>query len=170
MNDFDYSPLKAALEKLTIYDVWHMLGLEGKPGKTCRSPFRNDRNPSFSIYENGRKWHDFTTGEDGDAADFCAKARDLSREDGARLLIDLAGTRKPKDVTHSDFDKLALYDPFKDPEKTKMRQGWPVFEAPTQTEIGTIATLRGFSPKGITLAAERGLLFAADYKERRAPG
>ena len=50
MSAHDYSPLKAALEKLTIFDVWQRLGLEGKPGKTCRSPFRNDRNPSFSIY------------------------------------------------------------------------------------------------------------------------
>ena len=33
MSDCDYSPLKAALEKLTIYDVWQRLGLEGKPGK-----------------------------------------------------------------------------------------------------------------------------------------
>ena len=29
----DYSPLKAALEKLTIPDVWQMLGLPGKPAK-----------------------------------------------------------------------------------------------------------------------------------------
>ena len=41
MNDSDYSPLKAALEKLTIYDVWQMLGVEGRPKPSCKSPFRH---------------------------------------------------------------------------------------------------------------------------------
>ena len=168
MNDNDYSPLKAALEKLTIYDVWQMLGVEGKNGTACRSPFRQDKHPSFAIYADGRRWHDHTTGEDGDAADFCAKARDLSKEDGARLLIDLAGTRKPKDATHSDSDKRDPYDPLKDEGKARSREGWPAFEKPTQTEIETIAMLRGLSPEGVALAADRGLLFCADYKERRA--
>lgn len=168
MSGYEYSPLKAAPETLTIYDVWQRLGLEGNPGKACRSPFRDDHNPSFSIYDNGQRWKDFATGEGGDAADFCSQARNLSKEDGARLLIGLAGTRKPKDVTHSSPDKREPYSPLKDKEKTRKRQGWPVFETPTSREIETIATLRGLSPEGVALAAERGLLFTADYKERRA--
>ena len=97
VRECDYSPLKASLERLSVCDVWQRLGVEGKPGrngKACRSPFRPDRNPSFSIYMDGRRWKDHATGEGGDAADFCAKARNLSREEGARLLIDLAGTRR----------------------------------------------------------------------------
>jgi len=78
----DYSPLKSALETLTVPDVWHRLGLEGRPGKLCRSPFREDRNPSFSVYKNGRLWKDHATDEGGDAADFCAKARNLSKKEG----------------------------------------------------------------------------------------
>jgi hypothetical protein len=168
MSNLDYSPLKAALEKLTIYDIWQILGMDGKPGKNCRSPFRDDRNPSFSIYDNGRRWHDFTAGEDGDAADFCAKARDLPKGDGARLLIDLAGTRKPQDVPHSGFSKREQHDPHKDEEKARLLEGWPVFDVPKQTEIEAIATLRGLSPEGVALAAERGLLFCADSREGRA--
>ena len=38
------------------------------------------------------------------------------------------------------------YDPLKDPEKARKREGWPVFEAPTKAEIETVATLRGFRP------------------------
>src|SRR4029077_6863711 len=96
------SPLKAALEKLTIYDVWQMLGLPGRPKPSCKSPFRDERNASFSIYAQGRRWKDHTTGEGGDAADFCAKARNLSREEGARLLIDLAGTRRVNPVPYGN--------------------------------------------------------------------
>ena len=43
----DYSPLEAALEKLTIYDVWQRLGLEGKPDRSCRSPFRQRPQPEL---------------------------------------------------------------------------------------------------------------------------
>jgi hypothetical protein len=173
MNSYTYSPLESALEKLTIYDVWHLLGLEGRSGKACRSPFRQDRNPSFSVYSEGRRWHDHGTGEDGDAADFCAKARGLSQEDGVRLLIELAGTKsegpayysKPRQASHY---KAESYDPFKDEEKARRREGWPPFESPTSVEIEAIATLRGLSPEGVAIAAERRLLFCADSREGRA--
>jgi hypothetical protein len=52
------SPLRAAKARLTIPELWTMSGLLGKPGRSCRSPFRADRNPSFSIYGGGRKWAD----------------------------------------------------------------------------------------------------------------
>ena len=84
------------------------------------------------------------------------------------MLIDLAGTRKRKDITHSSPDKREPYDPLKDKEKARLREGWPAFEAPTQAEIEIIATLRGLSPEGVALAHERGLLFIADSQEGRA--
>ena len=59
------------------------------------------------------------------------------------------------------------YDPFKDPEKARKREGWPPFEAPTQAEIETIAMLRGLSAEGVAIAVERGLLFCADTEEGR---
>jgi hypothetical protein len=169
----DYSPLEAALEKLSIYDVWQLLGLEGKPGRSCRSPVRQDKHPSLSIYAQGRRFKDHATGEGGDAADFCAYVRSLSREDGARLLIELAGTGKPqKQKSVNNKAKTASpaerYDPLKDREKARQRQTWPAFEIPTSAEIKTIARLRGLSPEGVSLAVERGLLFCADSEEGRA--
>jgi hypothetical protein len=85
------SPLQAAKERLTIPDLWQLLDLPGKPGRSCRSPFREDRNPSFSVYDDGRKWKDHATGEGGDAADFVARALNLSNEDACKKLIELAG-------------------------------------------------------------------------------
>ena len=160
VRESDYSPLKAALEKLTIPDVWQMLGVEGRPKPSCKSPFRDERNASFSIYAKGRRWKDHTTGEGGDAADFCAKARGLSREDGARLLIELAGTRKGKGVFPPASRKLEPYDPLKDPEKARKREGWPPFEAPTQAEIGAIATLRAYRLRGLRLSLSEVCSFA----------
>ncbi len=90
---FNCSPLKVALDKLSVYDCWSLPDLAGIPGASCRSPFRKDNAPSFSIYDHGRRWKDHATGEGSDAAHFCGKARGLSREEGARLLIELAGTK-----------------------------------------------------------------------------
>ena len=89
------SPLEAALDKLLISDVWQLLGLPGEPpgrDKVVRSPFRDDKHPSFSIYDHGRHWKDHGTGERGDAAGFLAKARGISNEEACRELIRLAGT------------------------------------------------------------------------------
>ena len=85
------SPLQAAKDRLTIPELWAMLGLPGKPGRSCRSPFREDRNPSFSIYDDGRKWKDHGSDGGGDAVDFLARALNLSNENACRKLIELAG-------------------------------------------------------------------------------
>jgi hypothetical protein len=85
------SPLQAAKERLLIPALWLLLNLPGKPGHLCRSPFRKDRNPSFSIYDGGRRWKDHGTGEGGDAVDFLARALNLSNEDAFKKLIELAG-------------------------------------------------------------------------------
>ena len=85
------SPLQAAKARLTIPSFGQMLDLPGKPQKSCRSPFREDRNPSFSIYDDGRKWKDHATGEGGDAVDFVAVALGISNEEACRKLIELAG-------------------------------------------------------------------------------
>ena len=62
---------------------------------------------------------------------------------------------------------LEPYDPFKDPEKARKREGWPIFEVPTRAEIGKVAMLRGLSPEGVALVVERGLLFCTDTGEGR---
>jgi hypothetical protein len=175
MSAYDYSPLKTALNKLTVPDVWEMLGLPGIPKASCRSPLRdNDHNASFSIYDDNHRWKDHGTGEGGDAADFCAAALGLSKEDGARRLIEMARTgredaqRDSHKTTRCDCSQRDKYDPFKDPEKSRKRQRWPAFEVPSQAEIEAVAVLRGLSPQSVTLAAEQGLLFCASLPEGRA--
>ena len=99
------SPLQAAKDRLTIPGLWAMLGLPGKPERSCRSPFREDRNPSFSIYDDGRKWKDHATGEGGDAVDFVAVAFGISNEEACRKLIELAGAGVIPQVSHFPRDE-----------------------------------------------------------------
>ena len=55
--------LQQLKDMLRIPEIWQKLDLPGTPRPACRSPFRPDRHPSFAIYDEGRKWKDFATGE-----------------------------------------------------------------------------------------------------------
>ena len=159
------SPLEAALDKLLIADVWRLLGLSGNPperDKSVRSPFRDDKHPSFSIFDKGRRWKDHTTGEHGNAADFLAKARGISNGEACREMIRLAGT--------GINGNSAIHQTRRDDANIKaaQRAKWPKFRAPTQLGIETIAALRGLSPEGVSLAVERGLLFSATTEHGQA--
>ena len=162
MND---SPLQAAKERLSIYQIGAMLFPDWKPGKSCKSPFREDRSESFSVYDGGRKWKDFATGKGGDAADFVAMAFGLSPEDGARKLIEMAGVLPVTPLRQS------LPGSRKDDEaevKARKRGTWPGFDCVTDAEIETIAALRGLTVAGVRLAAWDGVLRCADSREGRA--
>jgi CHC2 zinc finger/Toprim-like len=165
------SPLGAALDRLRIPELWHMLGLEGKPpardGKACRSPFRQDRHPSFSIHNDGRRWKDHATGESGDAADFLATARNLSKAEACRELIRLAGIPARSDALprrKAEFRNGSE----EEVRRIRLRATWPEFNQPSQAEIRAIASLRSLSEEGVSLAAERGLLFTGGSREGRA--
>lgn len=75
--------------------AWNDLGFRGKPGKCCCSPFRDERNPSFSIYEGGLKWKDFGSGESGDVVDFIQRALGVDIDGALEWLKDKAGYKPP---------------------------------------------------------------------------
>jgi hypothetical protein len=81
---------REARNRLLIPSIWKLLGLPGEPGKICSSPFREDSRPSFSVSQDGKLWNDFGTGAGGDAVDFLAAARGLTKSEAAREFIELA--------------------------------------------------------------------------------
>jgi hypothetical protein len=92
---FHDSPLKRAIEVLTIPILWERLGLRGHVTENCRvrSPLRDDdRHPSFSIYADGRRWKDHGTGEGGDSFDLYQAVKKLSAKAALRGFIDLSKT------------------------------------------------------------------------------
>jgi hypothetical protein len=92
MNAVADTPLGRAKDRLTVLELGEILYPGWKGGKSCHSPFRDDRNPSFSIFGDGRKWKDFGSGESGDVVDFIAKAKGIDKSAGAKELIALAGS------------------------------------------------------------------------------
>ncbi len=83
--------LPQAKELLTIFDAWQKLGLQGEPKRTCCSPFREEKNPSFSISPDGKLWKDFATDEGGSVVDFIAKALGCDIAEAIGQTISLAG-------------------------------------------------------------------------------
>jgi len=76
------------------------------------SPFRKDEHPSFSIYENGAKWKDHGTGQQGDGFDFYQRATGKSARYAFRDFIVAAGLGDQLRSTHKKPAEPALsHDP-----------------------------------------------------------
>jgi hypothetical protein len=91
------SPLRDAVERLTIPEVAAALGLgELEAGRRCRSPFYRDTRPDFAISRDGRTFHDHGNGGEhrGGLIDFVVLAKSCSRSEAADILVELAGAPK----------------------------------------------------------------------------
>jgi hypothetical protein len=86
--------LSRACSALTVQEVWRRAGLPDPPregNRLVRSPFREDKSASFSIFAQGRGWRDHASGERGGVWDFAARALGKSGKDLADWLIEAAG-------------------------------------------------------------------------------
>ena len=151
--------LDAAKARVSIAEAWRALGLPGEPRRSCCSPFREDRHPSFSISSCGRLWNDFATGEGGDVVSFVKSATGSTDAEAIRRVLELAGgitspvalaprhgPRKPVPVPYDGLRGLDL-------------------QPPTLNEVMALAELRDWPTfAGLELAASRGLLRFADVK------
>ncbi len=137
--------ITAAKERLTIPALGVMFFPDWRPGKSCRSPFRDDRKPSFSVHDDGRAWKDFGTGEAGDGIDFLARARGLSNAEAVKQFITLAGGTLPNTAgaKRNEVRKPVFPD--------NLRPG-------SRAELTLLATLRNLSREAVEIATERGLL------------
>lgn len=133
----------------SIARAWRDEGLPGEPATVCRSPFRaehkhGDANPSFSVFDEGRRWKDFATGEGGDVFDLITKVRGCDMAEAIRFVEDRLGIMRPQQPPASTGKSSSKIPP--------LRRG-------TQDEIRMLCERRGFSPESLRLAEDRGFLF-----------
>jgi hypothetical protein len=150
-------------ETYTIPQAWQALGLPGEPKEhgDMRSPFRDERKPSFSIHSNGTAWKDHGTGEGGDVIEFIRMALDT----------DHAGVRE------WGKERIGLSPSTWAPPRRKATQRPPeppkVIEWPGELVEGSQATwssfaqARGLSPEGISLAVSASVLRFLRVDERK---
>lgn len=138
------SPLAQAKEAIDISTLWLALGLPGEPKKNCRSPFRDDLKPSFSISDDGKVFYDHGTGEGGDVITFLMHATGCSPGAAARKLIQLASVTLTQPKARS---------------KTRKNLRLPALAMPSVGDLAEIQRVRGWPCfAGLEIAAQRGLL------------
>ena len=150
-NHFQWSNLADAKARLNIHGLWRHFGFEGEPKANCRSPFRDDSRPSFSVKADGTLWNDFSTGDAGDSVDFFQRATGLPQKDACRKFIELAGG-------YFRTTPMAA-QPRPEPAAAKPKPVFPDFTKGAAADIQHLATLRNTGREGLEWARERGLLW-----------
>jgi hypothetical protein len=136
-------------EAFRIPAAWRDLGLPGSPGKICRSPFpgehkNGDVNPSFSVFDEGRRWRDFATGECGTVIDLIVKSRGVDVAKAIQFIEDRLGIQQ--------FEHKSAVA-----RKVSLRI--PPLRAGSEAEVRELAERRGFAVEALKLAQQRGFLF-----------
>ncbi len=149
-----------AKQRLTIRNLWALLDLPGEPKVSCKSPFREERKPSFSVSPDGLLFNDFTTGQGGDAIDFLQLAIGLSREAACRKFIEMAGGRT---CEARPLPRRAPAAP-----QPRQRPNLPTMEPGTDEDLHRLATLRNVSFEACHIARCVGVLRFAELKGHRA--
>ena len=86
--------LEEIKDAFSVEDAWHMLGLEGEHKKQCRCPAHHDRTPSFSTFDNGRRFHCFGCGIKGDGVDLVAIIKGITLAEARQLALKYLGAHR----------------------------------------------------------------------------
>ncbi len=100
MNDRFIEDLKNRIDIVELVRKYTELKKAGK-NYMCRSPFRNERTPSFCVSPDKQFWYDFGASEGGDAISFLEKIESLSFAEAVESLADMAGIEVPKDFENT---------------------------------------------------------------------
>jgi len=95
MDDRFLEDLKNHIDIVEIVRKYAELKKSGK-NYMCRSPFRNERTPSFCVSPDKQFWYDFGTSEGGDVISFLEKIENFSFPEAVEHLADMAGMEVPK--------------------------------------------------------------------------
>jgi hypothetical protein len=153
MNRTDYQEHRERLrESYRIPDAWRDLGFEDTPSQSCRCPWREDRKPSFSVFDDGRRFKDFSTDEAGDVFAFVMLALDFSFKDAVKWIEERTGATQQSPVAPSQHHRRPS------PAKAKRELKLPALDHGDDQEIEALAKSRGIQPYAIKIAIQIGTL------------
>jgi hypothetical protein len=157
-----------AKARLDVTAVAARLFPHWEPATSCKAPWREDNSASFSVYDNGQRWKDHGTGEVGDAADFVAKALDISKEDGLRQYMEMAGGSRITAPAPALRPAVTIIEQDSDTsEKRSKRSRWPALDLPSEEELEALATLRHLPVEAGRWASTDGALRMATIDGHR---
>lgn len=166
------TPLLRALRVITIPEAWERLGLPGvvKDKGTFHAPWRNDTKASLGIFRNGEMFKDHGTGECGNVVTFVSKVCGITKSEAAKMVIRWAGANcflpYRSNLGYSRAYTLGKGIFHKPEQHVEEPPSLPSLRPLTYSEETAIVNHREFPfSAGITIAQERGLLFAADLRD-----
>ncbi len=111
MDDKFLNDLKARIDLVEIVRKYAELKKVGR-NFMCRSPFRNERTPSFSISPEKQFWYDFGTSNGGDAISFIEKIENVSFPEAVEILAQGVGIDVPQSFGGPKISKAERNDIF----------------------------------------------------------
>lgn len=146
--------LQMAKERIGIFELWQILGLQDDPNKNpCHSPWAKHGSPSFSISKDGRCFNDFSTKEKGDAVTFLAKVLCLSVGEACKKFVELSGVKAigqflPRPIC---FKTTQI-------ESERTKPNFPSFTIGNLGDLRHVAEQRNLSLEGLQIASDAGIL------------
>lgn len=129
----------------------------GRGGFLIKSPLREDKSPSFSVYRRDGewKWSDKGTGEGGDALDYLRHREGKEFKEARARLIELAGV---SDAAPSPTPAKKAEPRVRVTVKKKVFDWADCAKALTAERVAEIAEWRGYSPEFVEWCRDRGWL------------
>ena len=149
----DYQEHRESLrDQYLITDAWRDLGFEGEPTRSCRCPWREDRKPSFSVFDDGRLFKDFSTDEAGDVFAFVMLALGLPFTDAIKWIEDRTGSTPANLMMAAPANRRSL------PKTEKKKLSLPPLDRGSVVDQEAVARSRGLHPYAVKMAVELGTL------------
>ena len=166
------SRIATAKLRVGVHEIGAILFPDWRPGRKCRCPWRDDRNASFSVSDDGRLFNDFAVGEGGDVVAFVARALNLNPSEAGREFLRLAGDDHPStELLAPRRDDPPRWTP--QPPPKKVYETWSEGVGHLSSNIVAMANLaawRGWPVEVIRNLAESGKLGLPRARGSRAIG
>lgn len=175
--------LDTCRQKLSFTDLWSKLGLpssdrlhklgSGREVKLC-SPFREDKNPSFSIWEAEGKtfWKDHGTGDSGDDVSLIQQARGVSQKDAIEIYHELAGVDWKRDYKGGGKPSSRKKSSSPPPQKAKQKKKAhaPAKEKAPRQPLGEPVKIYDYHDEDGNLAHQTLRYEPKTFRQRRPGG
>jgi hypothetical protein len=142
-------------------DLMERIGLGDYAKKSCKSPFREDRNPSFGVFQSGSNWFfkDHATGESGDEIKLLALHHKMDpRCDFIRLVSIYS--------SHAGISVPTVHQFSSKPREVDVKRKEPPLSIGRPEQLKRMAKYRPYQMEALRWASSRGVLrfmrFAGD--------
>ena len=149
------SQIERIKANLSIAAAWSHLGLRGVCSKECRSPFRDDKRGSFSVYrqDGWQRWWDHGSASGGDVVDLWAHAKQISVKEAIDdILASMPHLGGPAKAPNRPVELVLTPSGIRWP---------PDIRTPQAEECRALGALRALCPEAFYLAGQLGTLKVA---------